>query len=751
MDFEEQFGQRQSAPTQDFIATVKVFPLIPYLKKDVIVSHRLLSSACFSRQLTASDVNFAVVRPLVLKYAKLRNMAAIYACMVVRSYFLSQAATDLAHSSIMSSRATLCEIMALKLLSHFASSKVQLVAVLTTLWNPLAGAPIDVVEEVKEAIGQEDCVDSSQSAIEMAIATKAKSFLASTIVQSVVNDMYTGRIAFTITANRSMVADNYKQRAIELYDVRRAPFLDHYRLRVPRYSAILHFMNIAVLLVTFVICLWTQDTTYISTWESVFLVFATAFTLQEYTATKEHGWLKQVWNAFDTSFVLVFLAYVGLRVKGLVLDEADTSKLAFDILACGGCILVPRLAFYAIANNVVVLALRAMISEFVFFICIAATCFSGLLLTLYTLASDTWTARGIAWLMVQIWFGNTYLSFGQATSFHPVLGPILMTCFAALSNTLLLTILISILSNTAARIDARLLLMASKYLFQHTIATIEGVKSDALFSYQPPFNVLAFFILKPASYLLSPRALHSANVFLIKLTSFPILIAIAIYERQLASGQKMRESGRDAAQSFYQSLPRQIKTMPLVEYLVGSKVTDLYDVIFEVEDSRDFNLFHESDHEDEGLLSPVVTSVFPASPMSQSPSRRLATLSDGQQTSPSPRRRKVSTLTPLEEISSNAKVLSLDTTTPLTRLFSRPKSAIPTANVDNLASVSNDTEGNLQRLQVLLEECRELPVRRLKDEMKELQDRQARIENLLLTLTRGMRNETERSRHATMT
>jgi hypothetical protein len=73
--------------------------------------------------------------------------------------------------------------------------------------------------------------------------------------------------------------------------------------------------------------------------------------------------------------------------------------------------------------------------------------------------------------MVQIWFGNTYLSFGQATSFHPVFGPILMTCYAALSGTLLLTsayscessrcrslidglVLICILSNTAARIDA---------------------------------------------------------------------------------------------------------------------------------------------------------------------------------------------------------------------------------------------------------------------------------------------------------
>jgi hypothetical protein len=177
----------------------------------------------------------------------------------------------------------------------------------------------------------------------------------------------------------------------------------------------------------------------------------------------------------------------------------------------------------------------------------------------------------------------------------------------------------------------------------------------------------------------------------------------------------MRESGRDAARSFYQSLPRQIKNMPFVEYLVGSKVTDLYDVIFEVEDSRDFNLFNESDPGDDALLSPVLPSTLPASPVSQSPSRRFVTPWDDMQTSRSPRGRKISTLSPLDETSSNATVLSLDTTTPLSRLFARPKSVARNAAVDN------EPDGTLQRIQALLAECRELPVHRLKDEMKELQ------------------------------
>jgi hypothetical protein len=50
-------------------------------------------------------------------------------------------------------------------------------------------------------------------------------------------------------------------------------------------------------------------------------------------------------------------------------------------------------------------------------------------------------------------------------------------------------------------------------------------------------------------------------------------------------------------------------------------------------------------------------------------------------------------------------------------------------------------EEGVRRVQELLEDVRELPVSKLKEEMRELQERQARIESLLLMLTRGMRNE----------
>jgi hypothetical protein len=121
------------------------------------------------------------------------------------------------------------------------------VAVLTTSWNLLAGAPSHVVEEVKQALGGDgDDMNYPQSALEvcisclsynycayqvhqMAISTKAKAFLSSPVSQKVINDIYSGNVVFSMTANRSLLADNYKPRAIELYDYRAGPFLNHYR------------------------------------------------------------------------------------------------------------------------------------------------------------------------------------------------------------------------------------------------------------------------------------------------------------------------------------------------------------------------------------------------------------------------------------------------------------------------------------------------------------------------------------------
>lgn len=175
----------------------------------------------------------------------------------------------------------------------------------------------------------------------------------------------------------------------------------------------------------------------------------------------------------------------------------------------------------------------------------------------------------------------------------------------------------------------------------------------------------------------------------------------------------MKEGKKDSKHAFYQSLPRHLKSMPFVEYLVGSKSTDLYDVIFEVEESRDFNLFHDSENEDGEVTSLAAVSILPASPaMSRSLSRGHSVFLDSQQTPRSTRKRKISTLAPLEEVSSNAKVLSLDTTTPLSKLFSHSRP---------VTAVDHESGDNSQRIQTLLDQYRDLPICRLQDDMKEIQ------------------------------
>lgn len=79
-----------------------------------------------------------------------------------------------------------------------------------------------------------------------------------------------------------------------------------------------------------------------------------------------------MWNVFDTFFVAITLVYFACRVRGLTTGDSElqfirhsrlmlssisayVSQWGFDILATGACILLPRLAFFMVSNNMVIL------------------------------------------------------------------------------------------------------------------------------------------------------------------------------------------------------------------------------------------------------------------------------------------------------------------------------------------------------------------------------------------------------------
>lgn len=105
-----------------------------------------------------------------------------------------------------------------------------------------------------------------------------------------------------------------------------------------------------------------------------------------------------------------------------------------------------------------------------------------------------------------------------------------MVTFAFLGNTLFLTILVSMLSNTFSNISTN---ATAEIQFRRAVLTLEGVKADAVFAYQPPFNILAVFLFIPLKFVVSPRWFHKIHVMAVKILNLPLLLVIAVAERRL--------------------------------------------------------------------------------------------------------------------------------------------------------------------------------------------------------------------------
>ncbi|WVR05298.1 hypothetical protein IAU60_002312 [Kwoniella sp. DSM 27419] len=507
----------------------------------------------------------------------------LYALMANRIQFITLSAGDLSYEPLQTTRAAFCELLAIKILRTFPhpEDEASLVSELVRGYCPFDGAPQDIWASMGD--DRSDIEEMTGSAIELAIVSTSKHFLSLPLIQHLVNLIYTGQLIYSPVSSRSLITDSYvsertrqKRRAshsgldagrnqnhsgtsafasrlnvpnpedeghnhpygmtdtmaeVYVYNPYEAGWLDHQRLKVPKWRKTMEFGSFVILLALFVATLAAKDLNRIAVIEIIYIVFSFGFILEEFAASKEHGWAvyaANAWNAFDMVYIAIFLLYFVLRIFALGSHSTQTSDLAFDILAVAACIIFPRLVFFVVKENTVILALRGMVASFVSFMLVTILAFSGICFCLWTLGRATWTVKQIVWLMAQIWFGSSYLGFAASESFHPIFGPIVLISYAALCNVLLITMLIAILSNKFAAINQN---AHEEHLFQRVVKTVEGVKSDALFSYLPPVNLAALVVLVPLSWAVSPRTLHRINVFAIRLTSFPILFGISAYER----------------------------------------------------------------------------------------------------------------------------------------------------------------------------------------------------------------------------
>lgn len=112
-----------------------------------------------------------------------------------------------------------------------------------------------------------------------------------------------------------------------------------------------------------------------------------------------------------------------------------------------------------------------------------------------------------------------------------VLGKAIMAIFLIICHFLIVTILITVLTNSFMAIVQN---GNEEHQFLLAVNTISMVKSDALFSYVAPTNILAWLV-SPLRYLMPFRQFVRFNRTIIKITHFPILLMIYFYERVLLS------------------------------------------------------------------------------------------------------------------------------------------------------------------------------------------------------------------------
>ncbi|KAK1758214.1 putative calcium channel [Echria macrotheca] len=486
-------------------------------------------------QLRDVRINISVVRPLVDKLYEQDDISIVYCLLVNRAQFLNEQSHLKNRQNVNYTRAMLCELVATRILRRFNEDNegpenlMVLAHILIAGFEPFQNAPEEVRREVESSLS----LNKTLPALEVAILTGSRHFLSSTSCQKVVDAIYVGRVIYTPSSYMDLISDHYKQRPISLYEPREAPLLNQYRLVVPRTRNILEIMQFVILLGLYLAFMAERDPTTVSKLEICFVVYALGWVLDQFATILEHGWrvyTQNLWSFLDVTFAIIYWVYLIMRIYGLKTDSVDVGQQALDVLAMGAPVLIPRLAFNLLSDNMLFLSLRSMMKDFALLTALACWCFVGFLLSLLWLGNGEFPAFTISKWMIYIWFGLDGSGIHYSTEFHQILGPALMVTFAFLGNTLFLTVLVSMLSTTFSKImqDA-----TAEIQFRRAVLTLEGVKGDAIFAYQPPFNLLAIFILIPLKFLVSPRWFHKIHVFWVRFLNLPLLLIIAVAERRV--------------------------------------------------------------------------------------------------------------------------------------------------------------------------------------------------------------------------
>jgi hypothetical protein len=402
------------------------------------------------------------------------------------------------------------------------------------------------------------------STVEIAIRASAKRFLSHPLVVQQLEAVWAGNIVFHSAADRlhrrqpdaepgrftsssgrirqpakgknPAPAENLARRSVTLYNPSNASLFKLSRLRVPRYRQLFSSISYVIMLGLFLAVL-VERSIDITTLELIFWFWSAGYLLDEVVGFSEQGfslYILSVWNSFDIAILLMTISYYLLRIYGILFLRGKhrvwMANQAYDLLAATAIFLMPR-AFSVLDHyryfSQLLIAFRMMALDFAAVLILIVISCSGFFVA-FTLSYSgrEFSASQAAYHVFQMLLGFTPAAWESWGSYN-ILGKATLASFLLISHFLIVTILITVLTNSFMAIVQN---ANEEHLFLFAVNTISNVKSDALFSYIAPTNIIGW-VLSPLRYVMPFRHFVRLNRSIIKLTHVPILLLIFVYER----------------------------------------------------------------------------------------------------------------------------------------------------------------------------------------------------------------------------
>ncbi|KAI0555518.1 hypothetical protein F4679DRAFT_524195 [Xylaria curta] len=519
-------------------------------------------------QLRSPQVSQFLIKPMQQQIRTQHfSRATIYALMANCLQFGKEGQLYPGNAGVSTTRAKVCELLALKLLKEYTTR--ELIDALSYDFDPLQGSvrtPPTPKGKAPESRGRAQFARSST--LEVAIRASAKHFVSHPLVVQQLEAIWNGAITFysshdnlhrpregesgaTTSDHRSdadartpllgrqflkeqtslPVHEIPVRRTVALYDPRNASPLKLSRLRVPRYRYFLSTLSLFVMICLFLAVL-IQRSSLITSLELVFWFWSAGFMLDEVVGFNEQGfslYIMSYWNIIDLGILLLLIIYYGMRLCGVFLVESVRwNEMAYEVLAANAILLVPRifsvLDHYPYFSQLLI-AFRFMAEDLMaLFVVIFISC-SGFVV-FFTLSKNEDNAADVAYRTFQLLMGFTPAAWDVWPEFS-FMERLLLVFFLVICHFLITTILITVLTNSFTAIASN---AKEEHQFLFAINTIAMVKNDALFSYVAPANILAW-VLIPLRYVMPIRQFVLLNRTVIKLTHWPILFSIFVYEK----------------------------------------------------------------------------------------------------------------------------------------------------------------------------------------------------------------------------